>query len=122
MKSYLLKLNGREEGPYAEAHIAQMFADQHVSRSTPCKPEIGGDWRTIDDYLPTLKYGTQLPVPTSQPASANRTASATHTSTTMQPVFIRDVDVPFMSVLKMAFKIAVAWLIVSVCFVPVVLI
>jgi hypothetical protein len=31
MKSYLLKLFGREEGPYAEPQIAQMFADYFMS-------------------------------------------------------------------------------------------
>ena len=67
MKSYLLKLSGREEGPYSDSQIAQLFADQQVNRSTPCKPEANGEWKTIDDYLPMLKYGTQLPAPTKPP-------------------------------------------------------
>ncbi len=33
MKSYLLKLSGREQGPYSESQIGQMFADQQVNRS-----------------------------------------------------------------------------------------
>ena len=63
MKSYSLKIAGREEGPYGEAQIAQMFADGRIDRNTPCKPADRGDWKTIDDYLPMLKYGTQLPAP-----------------------------------------------------------
>src|SRR5947199_9986444 len=64
MKFYLLKLSGHEEGPYAETQIAQMFADGRIDRNTPCKPASGGEWKSIDDYLPMLKYGTQLPPPT----------------------------------------------------------
>jgi hypothetical protein len=52
MKSYLLKLSGREEGPYEEPRIAQMFADGRIDRNTPCKPADRGDWKTVDDYLP----------------------------------------------------------------------
>jgi hypothetical protein len=63
MKSYSLKLFGREEGPYEEAQIAQMFADGRIDRNTPCKPADRGDWKSVDDYLPMLKYGTQLPTP-----------------------------------------------------------
>jgi hypothetical protein len=29
---------GREEGPYGEPQIAQMFADGRIDRNTPCKP------------------------------------------------------------------------------------
>src|ERR1041385_8780870 len=64
MKTYLIKFSDHEEGPYAEAQVAQMFADRRIDRNTPCKPADGGDWKTIDDYLPMLKYGTQLPPPT----------------------------------------------------------
>ena len=63
MKSYSLRISGREEGPYAEAQIAQFFADGRIDRNTPCKPANGGEWKSIDDYLPMLKYGTQLPPP-----------------------------------------------------------
>ncbi len=55
MKSYSLKLSGREEGPYAESQIAQMVADGRIDRNTPCKPADRGDWKTIDDYLSMLK-------------------------------------------------------------------
>src|ERR671919_1795390 len=65
MKSYLLRLFDREEGPYQETQIAQMFADGRIDRNTPCKPADHGEWKTIDDYLPMLKYGTQLPPPVS---------------------------------------------------------
>jgi hypothetical protein len=41
-----------------------MFADGLIDRNTPCKPADRGDWKTVDDYLPILKYGTQLPPPT----------------------------------------------------------
>ena len=49
MKSYLLKLSGREEGPCSESQVAKMFADQRVDRYMPCKPEAAGDWKTIDN-------------------------------------------------------------------------
>jgi hypothetical protein len=56
MKSYSLKFSGREEGPYEDTQIAQMFADGRVNRNTPCKPASGGEWKSVDDYLPMLKY------------------------------------------------------------------
>ncbi len=118
MKSFLLKLNGREEGPYSDSQVAQMFADQRVNRSTPCKPVNGGDWRTIDDYLPTLKYGTQLPSPT-----ASRTvALAPSASLRQDRVAVVDVDIPFSSVLKIMFKWAAAAFVVFCCFVPAIIV
>ncbi len=118
MKSFLLKLNGREEGPYSDTQMAQMFADQRVNRSTPCKPVNGGDWRTIDDYLPTLKYGTQLPSPT-----ASRTvALAPSASLRQDRVAVVDVDIPFSSVLKIMFKWAAAAFVVFCCFVPAIIV
>jgi hypothetical protein len=117
MKSYFLKLGGRQEGPYSETQIAQMFADRRVDRSTPCKTDQMGDWRTVDEYLPMLKYGTELPA----------TSPSTSVFTTSPPVFpgtkvaITDVNVSFSSVLKMTFKVFAAWLIVIVCFTPVIM-
>ena len=120
MKRFLIKRAGREEGPFYEAQIAQMLADQRINRSTPCKPEAGGDWRTVDDYLPMLKYGTQLPPPTASPVGASLSPSPL--SSADRRVAIVDVDVPFTSVLKMLFKGAGAALIVGVCMMPVVII
>src|SRR5712691_858529 len=68
MKTYLIKFSDHEEGPYAETQVAQMFADGRIDRNTPCKPSDGGEWKTVDDYLPMLKYGTQLPPATKVPA------------------------------------------------------
>jgi hypothetical protein len=116
VKAYLLKLDGRDEGPFSDTQIAQMFADQRVNRSTPCKPESGGDWRTVDEYLPMLKYGTERPARTTNGASRGMARS-----TDGGGIRITDIDVPFRSVLKMAFKVFAAWLIVLVCFVPVII-
>ena len=118
MKSYFLKLGGRQEGPYSETQIAQMFADRRVGRSTPCKTDQMSDWRTIDEYLPMLKYGTELP-------AASPSSSVFTTSPPALPgtnVAITDVNVPFSSVMRMTFKIFAAWLIVIACFVPVIMV
>ena len=117
MKSYFLKLSDHEEGPYAETEMAQMFADRRVNRNTPCKPAGGGDWRTIDEYLPMLKYGTQLPpaakVPVVPPMSPP--VLSAHAS---QRISIVDFDIPFWSVLKIMFKWMAAAFIVTCCFLP----
>ncbi len=118
MKSFLLKLNGREEGPYSDTQVAQMFADQRVNRSTPCKPVNGGDWKTVDDYLPTLKYGTQLPSPT----ASRSVALAPSASLRQDRVAVVDVDIPFSSVLKIMFKWAAAAFVVFCCFVPAIIV
>jgi O-antigen ligase len=115
MKSYLLKLDGREQGPLTDVQIAQMFADQRVNRSTPCKLEQGAEWRTIDDYMPTLKYGTQLPAPT--PVRIN--APAVTSASAGRPVTIVGIDIPFLSILKILFKWTSAGLIVLICLLPV---
>jgi GYF domain 2 len=119
VKTYLLKLSSREEGPYQETQIAQMFADGRVNRNTPCKPASGGDWKSIDDYLPMLKYGTQLPPPTPAP-NISATPSATPLSQS-QRVAVVDFDIPFGSVLKIIFKWMAAGFIVACCFAPVVI-
>jgi GYF domain 2 len=117
MKTYLIKFSNREEGPYDETQMAQMFADGRIDRNTPCKPVSGGDWRTIDDYLPMLKYGTQLPSPsrvvTPSPAIPPPLLFS-------QRVSVVDFDIPFWSVLKIMFKWMAAAFVVFCCFAPVI--
>ena len=118
MKSYSLKFSGREEGPYGEAQIAQMFADGRVNRNTPCKPAGVGDWKSIDDYLPMLKYGTQLPPPNHVPT----TPISPPGTLLAQRVAVVDFDIPFGSVLKIMFKWMAAAFIVFCCFVPAIIV
>ena len=118
MKSYFVKLSGSEEGPYQESHVAQMFADRRVDRNTPCKSASGGDWKTIDDYLPMLKYGTQLPPPTEQRAIPPTPPPVVLS----QRVSVVDFDIPFGSVLKIMFKWMAAAFIVACCFLPAIIV
>lgn len=117
-KSYFLRISGREDGPYSETQIGQMFADQRVDRNTPCRPATGSEWKTIDEYLPTLKYGTQLPPPTPRQVQIATSPSAT---VAVQRVAIVDFDIPFGSVLKIMFKWMGAAYIVAFCFIPVII-
>jgi hypothetical protein len=114
VKSFSLKLSGREEGPYSEPQLGQMFADGRIDRNTPCKPTDRGDWKTIDDYLPVLKYGTQLPPPTKVPAAPPTPSSVL----SPQRVSVVDYDIPFGSVLKIMFKWMAAAFLVFCCFLP----
>jgi hypothetical protein len=114
MRSFHLKIAGREEGTYEETQVAQMFADGRIDRNTPCKPVSGGDWKTIDDYLPMLKYGTQLP-----PRTENRAfPPIPPPGIWSQRVSVVDFDIPFGSVLKIMFKWMAAALVVFCCFLP----
>jgi hypothetical protein len=121
MKSYFVKVSDREEGPFTETQIAQMFADARIDRNTPCKPVDRGDWKTIDDYLPILKYGTQLP-------TASPIVAATAAATTAPPplpsqrVSVVDFDIPFWSVLKIMFKWMAAGFVVFCCFLPAIIV
>lgn len=117
MKTYLIKISDREEGPYAETEVAQMYADKRIDRNTPCKPAEGGDWKTIDDYLPMLKYGTQLPPPAKVPVVASTPPPILLSS---QRVSVVDFDIPFGSVLKILFKWMAAGVVVFCCFLPVI--
>src|SRR6266550_5147765 len=109
MKTYLIKFSDHEEGPYAEAQVAQMFSDGRVDRNTPCKPSDAGEWKTVDDYLPMLKYGTQLPPATKVPAVPPAPPPVLLSS---QRVSVVDFDIPFGSVLKITFKWMAAALVV----------
>jgi hypothetical protein len=109
-----LKIAGREEGPFTETQVAQMFADGRIDRNTPCKPAEGGNWKTIDDSLPMLKYGTQLPPPTKVPPVPPTLPSALSS----QRVSVVDFDIPFWSVLKIMFKWMAAAFVVFCCFLP----
>jgi hypothetical protein len=119
MKSYVVKLFDREEGPYTETQMAQMFADRRIDRNTPCKPVSGGDWKSVDDYLPVLKYGTQLPPPTEK-RPVSPAVPPVLSSQLSQRIAIVDFDIPFWSVLKIMFKSMAAGLIVGLCLIPVV--
>jgi hypothetical protein len=96
--------------------MAQLFADQRIDRNTACKPVSGGDWRTVDDYLPVLKYGTQLPPPAKAPVAP----PAPPPVLSSQRVSVVDFDIPFGSVLKIMFKWMAAGLVVFCCFLPVI--
>ena len=117
MRSFLLKIVDREEGPFTETEVAQMFADGRVDRNTPCKPVDRGEWRTIDDYLPVLKYGTQLPPAVKVPPVPPTPPPVFSSS---QRVSVIDFDIPFGSVLKIMFKWMAAALVVFCCFLPVI--
>jgi uncharacterized protein DUF4339 len=119
MKTYLIKLSNTEEGPYDEAQVAQMFANKRVDRNTPCKPGDHGEWKTIDDYLPMLKYGTQLPPPVAK-VPAVPPLPPPMGSSVSQRVSVIDFDIPFGSVLKILFKWMAAALVVFCCFLPII--
>jgi len=117
-KTYFLSVSGRQEGPWLEEEIALMVADQRVNRNTPCRLETARDWKTIDECLPMLKYGTQLPPPTPRQVQIATSPSATVAA---QRVAIVDFDIPFGSVLKIIFKWTAAAFVVWCCFIPVVI-
>jgi hypothetical protein len=117
VRSFLLKIADREEGPYGEAQIAQMFADRLIDRNTSCKPAMGGEWKSVDDYLPILKYGTSLPSATKIPSVPPIPPPVLLSS---QRVAVVDLDIPFGSVLKIMFKWMAAGLVVFCCFLPVI--
>jgi uncharacterized protein DUF4339 len=119
MKRYLIKLSN-SEGPYDEAQMAQMFANGRIDRNTPCKPSDHGEWRTIDDYLPMLKYGTQLPPATKPPVVPPATPPPISSPLSAQRVSVVDFDIPFGSVLKILFKWMAAALVVGLCLMPVI--
>jgi hypothetical protein len=96
--------------------MAQMFADGRVDRNTPCKPVDRGEWKTVDDYLPMLKYGTQLPPPTK--VLAVPPTPPVLLSQSSQRVSVVDFDIPFGSVLKIMFKWMAAGFVVFCCFLP----
>jgi hypothetical protein len=117
-------MSDREEGPYDEIQMAQKFADKRIDRDTPCKPANGSDWKTVDDYLPMLKYGTQLPPPSPvAPATVAATAASVPPPPVLlgqQRVSVVDFDIPFGSVLKIMFKWMAAAFVVFCCFLPVI--
>lgn len=117
MRSFLLKFSGREDGPYSDNQVAQMFADGRVNRYTPCRKVEDKEWKTVDDYLPTLKYGTQLPPPTPTRISS----PAVGAIGAPQRIALVDLDIPFLSILKMMFKWMAAAFVVFCCFLPVIL-
>lgn len=119
MRSFHLNIGEREEGPLTETEVAQKFANGQIDRDTPCKPADHGEWKTVDDYLPMLKYGTQLPPVTKVPA-VPPTPPAVPPPQLSQRVSVIDFDIPFGSVLKILFKWMAAALIVFCCFLPVI--
>ena len=125
MKSYFLDTTTGEQGPLTEEQVAQMFANGTANRDTPCKVAGGTDWKTIDDFMPMLKYGTQLPNPTSQTVLRSENPPAYSSSTPTTPkapplpadarVKIVDVDVPFSSVFMLVLKAMISATIIGVC-------
>lgn len=127
MKSYFLRIGTPDDGPLSEEQVSQLFADGRVDRNTPCRVAPDGPWKTIDDLLPMLKYGTQLPNPTSPvgrsedaPAYGAGPARLTQSRVPADArVVVVDIDLPFLSILKHLFKWAAAGMIVSLCLMPI---
>ena len=129
-RTFRIKLGSREEGPFSEEQVAQLFADRKVTRETPCRLADGGEWKTVDDLLPILKYGTQLPSPTESavvrsedPAVYRSSSGYTPPVTASRPrpdsrVSLVDIDLPFLSIVKLLFKWAAAAALVAFCFIP----
>jgi hypothetical protein len=126
MKSYWLQLGDCEEGPFSSDQVTQFFEDRRINQHTPCKTDRLAEWRTVDEYLPTLKYGSELPMPSTAAVGPMTTTPPLPVSISSQrqagtPVVITDVNVPFSSVLRMTFKTMLAGMIVGLCIVPIVL-
>jgi len=119
VRLFHLKISESEEGPFAETEVAQMFANGRIDRNTTCKPSDRGEWKTVDDYLPMLKYGTQLPPGAKVPA-VPPTPPPASLPPVSQRVSVIDFDIPFGSVLKIMFKWMAAALVVFCCFLPVI--
>jgi hypothetical protein len=119
VRYFHLKIGEREEGQFRETEVAQMFADGRIDRNTPCKPADRGEWKSVDDYLPMLKYGTQLPPPAASKIPAVPPAPPP-VLLSSQRVSVVDFDIPFGSVLKIMFKWMAAALVVFCCFLPVI--
>lgn len=109
--------------------MAQLFADNRVDRDTPCRLATGGEWKTVDEYMPMLKYGTQLPVPipTSVVRSEDPVSYRSSSDSSRLPqakvsadarVAIVNLDLPFVSILKLMFKWMAAAFLVFCCFIP----
>jgi hypothetical protein len=121
---FFLKYSDHEEGPFSEEEVAQLFADGKVNRDTPCKLAGGNDWKTIDDFMPMLKYGTQLPSPSSpaSPAGAPRPSGYGAPAKANRPppvpadsrVRVVDVDIPFGSVFTLVLKVMIAATIIGI--------
>lgn len=118
LKSYHLRLSAGETGPFTEAQIAQLIADGRANRDTQCRPTTESQWKTIDEYLPMLKYGTQLPAPSPKPTV---TQAQRPISIDSGGVRVTDVDIPFGSLLKLGFKALAAWWIVLLCYTPLII-
>jgi len=106
-----------------------MFADGSVNRDTPCKVTGGNDWKTIDDFMPMLKYGTQLPNPTPQTVLRSEDPPVYGSSSapplpaqgklpTDARVSVVDFEMPFGSILILMFKWMAAGFLVFCCFIP----
>jgi hypothetical protein len=118
VKNYFLKLSDREEGPLSEGQVSQLFADGRADRNTPCRVAPDGAWKTIDDLLPMLKYGTQLPPPTAVPVVKPIEPVAPAMGRREMPgpgtVKIIDIDLPFGSVFMLVLKGMIAMTIISI--------
>jgi hypothetical protein len=56
--------------PLTATQVAELFRAGRLSRHSPCKPAKQGEWRTIDELFPLLKYHTPLQF-SYQPPEAN---------------------------------------------------
>src|SRR5205809_7470492 len=101
MKQFLLKISGSQVGPYSEEDITQMYHDNRIDRNTPCRPPTDEVWKTLDDYLPFLKYDLQLPP---SPAKPPPVYIQSVTPPPAQKVAVVDVDVPFFSIFRLMLK------------------
>ena len=123
-RTFFLRYSDEEEGPFSEEQVAQLFADGKVNRDTPCKLVGSTEWKTIDEFMPMLKYGTQLPSPSSpvsrseDPPPYRYNAPGKASKPPPVPADFRvkvvDVAIPFGSVFILVLKAMIAFTIISV--------
>jgi hypothetical protein len=123
-RTFFLRYSDEEQGPFSEEQIAQLYADGKVNLDTPCKLAGGNEWKTIDEFMPMLKYGTQLPSPSSSvvrsedPPPYRYNAPNKVSKPPPVPADFRmkvvDVAIPFGSVFILVLKAMIAVTIISV--------
>jgi hypothetical protein len=104
MKRFDLQVHGQVRPSVDESEVMELFSHETINRDTPCRITGETKWRTCDELLPSMKYGSKVP-----PSQGPRIEASDGSR-----IVIHDVRLSFSTVFRLFVQVMLSSLIVGI--------